>query len=165
MAVAARLTHDCPETQELAPGAGGNILNERSRVPPVPEANAWSARNATKVNHQSQDDQENDKEDLEEGEPEFDFAINPDGREPYRDREDDCDNDPDGLIDVCPILEEDTDGADFSRDGKQVSVDKVVAGIGVSILQYIGIIYFCRRSSPNRKSHRWVKKKFRMSHE
>ena len=78
MAVTARLTHDCPETQELAPGASGNVFDERSGIFPVPEADAWSARNATKVNHQSQDDQENDEEDLEEREPKFDFAIDPD---------------------------------------------------------------------------------------
>lgn len=59
--VTARLTHDCPETQELSPRASGNVLNERSRVLPVPEADAWSARDASKVDYQSQNDQENDK--------------------------------------------------------------------------------------------------------
>ena len=165
MTVTPRLTHDCPETQELAPGASGNVFDKRSGIFPVPEADAWSARNASKVNHQSQDDQEDDKENLEEREPELDFAINADCREAYRDREDDCDNDPDGLVDVCPVLEEDADGADFSWDGEQVSVDKVVAVPGISILQYIGIIPGRRRSLPNRKSHRWVKEEFCMSHE
>jgi hypothetical protein len=112
------LTHHCPEAQKLAPRPSGNVFDKRPWLFPVPEADARSARHTSKVNDQSQDDQEDDEDDLEEREPEFNLAIYPDSRETYRDRQDDRDDDPYRRVDVCPVLEEDADGADFGRDGQ-----------------------------------------------
>jgi hypothetical protein len=113
-----QLTHHSPEAQKFAPRPSGDVFNKRSRFFPVPEADARTARHTSKVNDQSQDDQEDDEDDLEEREPEFDLAIYPDSRETYRDRQDDRDDDPYRRVDVCPVLEEDADGADFGRDGQ-----------------------------------------------
>jgi hypothetical protein len=73
-----KLTHHCPEPQKLAPRASSDVLDKRSRLLPVPEAYARRTRHATKINDQSQDDQENDEDNLEQREPEFDFAVYPD---------------------------------------------------------------------------------------
>jgi hypothetical protein len=126
------LTHHCPETQELSPRAGGDVLDKRSRLFPVPEADTRCARHASKVNDQSQDDQEDDEYDLEERKPEFNLAVNPDCRETYRDRQDNRDDDPYRRVDVYPVLEEDAYSADFSWDGQQISIDEVVAILVVS---------------------------------
>jgi hypothetical protein len=132
--VNAILTHDRPETQKLPPRSSSNILDKRPRVLPVSEADAWSAGYATEINYQTQDDQENDKEDLEECEPELDFTVDTDCREAYRDCKDDCDNNPYRLIDIRPVLEENADGAYLGRDREQVSVDEVIAVLDVSSL-------------------------------
>jgi len=80
-----KLTHHCPETQKLAPRASSNVFDKRSRFFPVPEADAWSTRHATKINNQSQYDQEDDEDDLEQREPELHFAVDPDCREAHCD--------------------------------------------------------------------------------
>lgn len=57
----AGLTHDGPEPKELSPRAGGYILYKRARLFPVSEADARSARYASKVDDQAEDDQENNE--------------------------------------------------------------------------------------------------------
>jgi hypothetical protein len=89
-----KLTHHCPEAQKFTPRAGGDVLNKRPGLFPIPEADSRSARYASKVDDQSQDDQEDDEYDLEECEPEFNLAVDSDCRESYRNRQDDSDDDP-----------------------------------------------------------------------
>jgi hypothetical protein len=117
------LTHHCPEAQEFAPRASGDVFDKWPWFFPVPEADTRSTWHASKINDQSQDNQKDNEDDFEECEPEFNLAIDPNRRETYCDRQDDCDDNPYRGVNVCPVLEEDADGADLRRDGQQISVD------------------------------------------
>lgn len=128
-------THYCPEPKKLPPRAGGYVLNKRARLLPVPEADARGARHASKINDQSKDNQKDDEQDFEQCEPEFDFTVDTDRRESHCDCKNYRDDDPNGRVDVRPVLEQHADGADFCWDGQEVAVDEVVAAFPVSILK------------------------------
>ncbi|TKW49901.1 hypothetical protein CTA1_12675 [Colletotrichum tanaceti] len=119
--------HDAPVAEELAPVAGGDVLDKGTRAAPVAEADARGAGDAAEVDDEAEDDEEDDEQDLEQGEEELDLAEDADEGDADDKGQDDEDDDEDGGVQVGPELEEDADGGDLGGDGEDVAVDEVPA--------------------------------------
>lgn len=65
--------HTSPVSKEVAPGPRANIFDKGAGCLPVVKAQARDAWDATKVDDQSENDQEDDENNLEQSEPEFDL--------------------------------------------------------------------------------------------
>ena len=122
-----RITHDSPITQKFPPRTRGNEFHKRAGMFPISKADAGGSGDAAEVDDQSQQDQEDDEDDLEQGKPEFYFAVDADEAQADGDGEGDEDDDPEGGVDVGPVLEEDANGGDFGGDGEAVAVDEVIS--------------------------------------
>ncbi len=118
-----RICHACPISEEAAPRAGGDELDERAGVLPVSKADSRCTGDAAEINNQTEKDEKDDEDDLEESEPELDFAVDANEAQAYGHGESDEDHDPEGGVDVRPVLEEDADGCDFRGDGEAVAVN------------------------------------------
>lgn len=94
---------------------------------PVPETDSRGARDTTQVDDQTQEDQEYNEQNLEQGEPEFDLAVDTYKGHADDDGQTDEDDDPHGRVDRGrPVLKQDAYRRDLGRDGQAIAVDQVV---------------------------------------
>ena len=116
------------ETEEASGvGVGADVQFHRTRVLPVPEADAVVRGRSAQVDADGHDQQADDGDDLDAGEDELGLAVDGNGEDVQADDDDDDDGDPRRDVDAhgaLPELNDERGGGDLrtERDGGRVPV-------------------------------------------
>jgi len=109
------LNQNREETNESTGGSfDTSVLNESSRITPVPASDVFSVGSTSAIDNDSENDQTDDSDNFDDSEPEFSFTVSSRSSKVDGASDDEADCDPNSRVDIFrPVTDKDSGGVEL----------------------------------------------------